>query len=137
MTPIAPTPTTIDGKEFHLTTFPATVGREIIMQYPTSALPKVGDYQTNHALMLKVMGYVGVQIEGRDGLLMLSTEALVNNHVAKPETLIKLEWAMMTHNFDFFKDGRASGFLDLIAQKAEASITQMLTSLLARSSGKS
>lgn len=99
---IEPKTVELGGKTYLLGKFPATVGREILMQYPTSAMPKIGDYKTNHALMLRIMSYVGVQVEGREEPLMLTTEALVNNHVTNAETLVKLEWAMVQHNFDFF-----------------------------------
>lgn len=126
----------LEGKEFHLTKFPATVGREIILQYPTSAMPKLGDYKTNHALMLRIMGYVGVKVEGRDGLLMLSNEDLLNNHVSDAETLLRLEWAMINHNFSFFTDGRASNILSLIVDKASSLSAKTLTDFLHQSSPK-
>jgi hypothetical protein len=115
--------------QFVLSKFPATVGREIIMQYPTSALPKVGDYATNEDLMLKVMSYVGVVIEGRETPLMLSTRALVDNHVKSASDLMRLEWAMMNYNFDFFGNGKLSGILDRVMTQAVALIQKTLTDL--------
>lgn len=126
----------IAGRDYTVTKFPATVGREILLQYPTSAIPKLGDYKTNHALMLRIMSYVGVVVEGRDAPLMLTTEALVNNHVPDAETLIRLEWAMITHNFDFFTDGRASGILELLMNKAQGLTFKTLTQFAQRSSAK-
>lgn len=133
---IEPKQITLSGKTYVLTKFPATVGREIITQYPTSALPKIGEYKTNHALMLKIMGYVGVMVDGRQEPLMLTTEDLVNNHVAKTEDLMKLEWSMIEHNFDFFGDGRASGWLAMVADRITPLISKTLTDLLAQSSAK-
>lgn len=133
---LSPTSVTINGKEYTLTKFPATVGREIILQYPTSALPKVGEYKTNHALMLRIMSYVGVTI-GDGETLMLSTEALVNNHVPDGEALIKLEWAMIQHNYSFFKDGRASDFLGMLLERVSESTSKTLMSFLHQSSAKS
>lgn len=51
-------------KTFILSKFPAIAGREIVTQYPTTGAPKIGDYKTNEALMLKLMAYVAVPIEG-------------------------------------------------------------------------
>ena len=133
---LEPIPLKIGDKEYILSKFPATVGREIMMQYPTSAMPKLGDYQTNHSLMLKIMSYVGVVIDGRDEPQMLTTEALVNNHVKSAEVLVKLEWAMIQHNFEFFKDGRASGFLESIMARVNESAVKTLTSFLGQSSRK-
>ena len=126
----------LGGKNYVLTKFPATVGREIITQYPMSALPKVGEYKTNHQLMLKVMSYVGVEVDGRPDPQMLSTEDLINNHVPKTEDLMRLEWAMIEYNFDFFADGRASGFLALVADRITPLISKTLMDLLGPSSGK-
>jgi hypothetical protein len=108
---------------------PATVGREIILQYPTSALPKVGDYATNESLMLKIMTYVGVVIEGRDEPLMLKTRQLVDNHVPDAETLMRLEWAFMSHAFDFFGKGSLSGILEQVTTRLTALLSKTLMDL--------
>jgi len=122
-------PTSHGGASFMLSKFPATVGREIIMQYPTSALPKVGDYSTNEALMLKIMSHVAVAIDGRETPLTLSTQALVDNHVKNAEDLLRLEWAMMNYNFAFFGNGKLSGILDRVMTQAVALIQKTLTDL--------
>lgn len=124
---LEPKPLELDGKTYLLTKFPATVGREILLQYPTSVVPKIGDYKTNHALMLRIMAFVGVAIEGREAPQMLTTEALVNNHIRNAEVLMQIEWAMISHNFDFFGDGRALGFLQLLMDKAQGLTSEMLT----------
>jgi hypothetical protein len=133
---IEPKDHVLGGKTYVLGKFPATVGREILMQYPTSAIPKVGDYATNHAMMLRIMSHVGVRIDGQPEPLMLTTEALVNNHVPNGETLVKLEFAMISHNFDFFGDGRALGFLDSLTKHAQLQISQILTQFVQPLSGK-
>lgn len=120
-------------KTYVLSKFPAIAGREIITQYPLSAIPKLGDYGTNEALMLKIMGYVAVPRDSGDPL-RLTTKALVDNHVPDCEALIRLEMAMMEYNCSFFASGRASTFLEVIAQKAQALISKMLTDSLAPSS---
>lgn len=122
-------PKELEGTPYVLSKFPATVGREIILQYPTSALPKVGDYNTNEALMLKIMSYVGVVTEASDVPLMLRTRALIDNHVPDAETLMKLEWAMLNHNFSFFGNGSLSGILDRIASQAVQLIQKTLMDL--------
>lgn len=128
---------TVGGKAYILSKFPATVGREIITQYPVSALPKIGEYKTNHELMQRIMSYVGVEIEGRPDPLMLSTEALINNHIKKTEDLMRLEWLMIEYNFDFFGDGRASNWLGMVADRIKPLISKTLTDLLGQSSVKS
>jgi hypothetical protein len=123
-------PVSRGGAPFVLSKFPATVGREILMQYPASALPKLGDYATNEAIMLKIMRHVGVMIEGRDEPLLLATRELVDNHVKTTEDLMRLEWAMMNYNFDFFGNGKLSGILDLVTKQVVNLMQKTLTDLL-------
>ena len=124
-----------EDKTFVLSMFPAIAGREIITQYPTTAMPKIGDYKTNEALMMKVMSYVGVDIGGGN-VLPLTTADLINNHTQDFETLMKLEWAMMEYNCSFFQNGGASTFFEVIARKLQALITQMPINLSQPSSPK-
>lgn len=126
-------PTEKGEKTFLLSKFPAIAGREIITQYPTTAIPKIGDYRTNEDLMLKVMAFVGVPLEG-GSVIRLDTRALVDNHVPDWEALMKIEWAMMDYNCAFFRDGRASAFLGSLTNKVLPLITEMLTRWSANSS---
>lgn len=123
-------------KVYILSKFPAIAGREITTQYPTSAAPKIGDYKTNEELMLKLMCYVGVPVDGRPEPQMLVTSALVDNHVPDFETLLKIEWEMMKYNCSFFNNGKAFDFLGLLAEKSQALIASMLTAFLDQSSKK-
>jgi hypothetical protein len=114
------------AKTFILSKFPAVAGREIITQYPTSAAPKIGSYSLNEELMLKLMSYVAVPMpDGKP--LRLTTRALVDNHVPDFETLMRLEWAMMEYNCSFFRNGKMSGFLEALTEKAQALISSTLT----------
>lgn len=95
-------------------------------------LPKVGDYRTSEATMLEMMAYVGVDINGR--MQLLTHKALVINHVEDTADLLRIEWAMMEHNFGFFTGGRLQGFLGGVAQKYLQKIIAMLTDSSATSS---
>ncbi len=121
-------------KQYVISKFPAIAGREIVCKYPLSGMPKLGDYAVNEETMLKLMCYVAVPTES--GSLRLNTRALVDNHVASWETLGRLEVAMLEYNCSFFGNGRASTFLDGIAQKAQVSISKILMGLLAQLSQK-
>lgn len=139
MTPLQPKDVQIEchdgtSKAFTLSKFPAIAGREIITQYPLSALPKVGDYATNKAMMLKIMAFVSVPTDA--GPLALSTESLVDNHVPDFECLMRLEMAMIEYNVSFFANGKASTFFGLIAEKAQALITKTSTDLQGQFSPK-
>lgn len=121
-------------KTFVLSKFPAIAGREIVTQYPLTGAPKIGEYKTNEALMLKLMGYVGVRHE--NGVIMLTTAELVNNHVPDFETLLKIEWAMMEYNCSFFRNGSVLRSLDSLKVKFRTSISKTLTELLGQLSVK-
>ena len=118
-------------RTYVLSKFPAIAGREIVSQYPISAVPKLGDYKTNEALMLKIMSFVAVPAD--NGELRLSTAALVDNHVPDYETLMKIEFHMMDYNTSFFSSGKVSTFLSHVEGKAAAWISKTLTDLLERS----
>jgi len=126
-----------DGIErtFVISRLPATDGRELVTQYPISAMPKVGDYKVNEGLMLKLLSFVAIKMA--DGTeLQLTTRALVDNHTNDWETLGKLEVAMMEYNVSFFGNGRGLTFLEGITRKAEAWITGTLIPSLQQSSQK-
>ena len=124
--------TDIDGEshEFVISKVPATVGREIVATYPVSMAPKIGDYQVNEAIMLKMMAYVGRITRSPDGDLgepiLLKTRALIDNHCADWQVLAKLEMQMLEYNTSFFGSGKVSKLLDGFAQKVPQLITKIL-----------
>lgn len=121
------------GKLFILSKIPAIAGREIGFKYPTSAIPKLGDYGVSEEVMLKLMSYVGIPREGL-AALRLNTRDLVDAHVEDAEMLFQIERAMLEYNFSFFRDGRISNFFGDIAQKARTLITEISMVLSALSS---
>jgi hypothetical protein len=129
---IEPKEIEIDGKKFIISKFPAVAGREIIAKYIPSIMPKVGDYKVNEETMLKMMKYVGVVIDNSAIPIILSTQALIDNHVKNWEMLGKLEIALMEYNCSFFQSGRISTFLTDIAQKVPGWTIKMLTVLSAQ-----
>lgn len=138
---IAPKEVTIETqagekRTYILSKFPAIQGREIVAKYPLSAMPKLGDYAVNEETMIKLMGFVGVQIDGRAEPLMLTTRALVDNHVPDWETLARIEVAMMEYNVSFFANGKGSTFFEAIAAKAQAFLSRTLTDSLGQFSPK-
>lgn len=136
ISPKSITITTQDGSEksYLISKFPAVQGREIVAKYPLSSLPKLGDYEINEQTMLKLMKFVAVE---RDGVeIKLENKSLVDNHVPDWETLAKIEMAMIEYNCSFFANGRASTFLEGIAQKAKSLTTKTLMDLLGQLSQK-
>lgn len=131
---IQPKELEIGGKTFIISKFPAIAGREIVAKYPTSGMPKIGDYATNEETMLKLMCYVGVKQPNNAPPLMLTTRALIDNHLGDWETLAKVEMAMMEYNCSFFRDGRISTFLNDIMQNLPAWAIKISTALSQQSS---
>lgn len=130
--------TTMDGdeKSYVISRVPAIPAREIVANYPVSAIPKLGDYKVNEEMMLKLMSYVSV-ISDNGTEIALSNRALIDNHVPDWETLAKLEMAMIEYNTSFFANGKSLDFFANIAAKAQSLISQTLTDLLAQSSKSS
>lgn len=131
---IEPKETVIDGKTFILSKCPATAGRRIVALYPSTALPKVGNYDLNEETMLNLISFVA--IKNGDQMIQLTTKGLVDNHVGSWETLAKLEMAMLEYNCSFLQNGRISTFFDDFAQKLPTWISEMLTTLLVQLSEK-
>lgn len=121
-------------KTFVLHKFGAIAGREIVAKYPIANMPKLGDYAVSEDTMRKVLAHVGVRTEGREHPLMLTTTALIDNHVEDWETLARLEWAMLEYNCSFFGDGENSLSFEGIIAKLRPLISQMLTASSAPSS---
>lgn len=128
------TVTSLDGeeKDFIISRLPATVGREIVAQYPLAALPKIGDYAVNEAMALKMMAYVAVA--GVEPELRLTTKVLVDNHATDWEMLFQLERAMLAYNTSFFGKEGLSTFFGTIGETFKQYLMKTLTDLLAASS---
>jgi hypothetical protein len=129
-----------DGKdhEYTIHRFSAVDGREVLNRYPPSNLtnnyaPKLGDYDLDRDLMLKLMRCVAKKIDGRSELLWLDSAVLVNNHVPDAVLLVELEKLVFEYNFGFFPQGRLLAFLNNIALKA----TDMISKISIPSSGQS
>jgi hypothetical protein len=111
--------------EYILSKFPAVAGREIIAKYPSSNIPKLGDYAVSNEIMLKLMHFVAID-QGNAGMLRLGTQTLVDQHVKSWEVLAKLEMAMMEYNCSFFRDGTAYVFLQNVVEMVLEKIGAML-----------
>lgn len=121
----------VNGIKFIIGKFPATVGREIITQYPISGLPKIGDYKTNESLMVRILGYCD-KLNADGHRINLSSKTLIDNHVPDWETLIKLEWEIMKYNCSFLASGEALNFWQILSNLADKKITEILTRSLAQ-----
>lgn len=123
----------IDDHTYILSKFDCWTGREILTQYPITAVPKLGDYKSNEELALKMFAYVAVP-RGDAEPLRLSTKDLVRNHVYSWETQMKIELAMIEYNCSFFQKEGASTSLGDTVQRFLSWIFKTWTALSAQSS---
>lgn len=121
-------------RAYILSEIPCTYSREIVALYPTSALPKVGDYGVNEQMMFKLMSYVAVPMPNGVPPLRLVTRDLLHNHVPDLRTLANLEKAMAQYNWDFFLPDDLSSFWGRIKVILSTFIRETLTDSLRQSS---
>ena len=113
----------------------AILGREIIAKYPLSSMPKLGDYEVNQETMLKLIGHTAkVLPDGQQ--IQLTTQALINNHVPDGETLLKLEYEMLSYNYSFLDKGSLSKLKSSLTKTLPDIAQKILTQSLRQSFGK-
>jgi len=130
---LSPKEINIDGIVFYISKFDCIEGREIIFNYTSSNIPKIGNYRLSEEMMLKLMTFVAVSDDSGNKTILLSKKILgahLNNSEFPWQTLCKLEAAMMEYNVSFFQNGGASTFFGDFAQKVPAWISSTLTDSL-------
>ena len=116
-----------ETKRFIISKFPAIQGREIIVKYPLSGMPKLGDYQVNEETMLKLMSFVAIPTD--NGQIQLTTKALIDNHCGDWETLARIEMEMLQYNCSFFRKGIISNFSERLMENIPVIAQKILTLL--------
>lgn len=117
-------------KTYIISRLPAITSREILAKYPVSNIPKLGEYSVSEEAMLKLMSFVAVPVAGRDEPLRLTTRSLIDNHVPDGESLLRLEYAMLEHNYSFFGQGGLSNSVAKLIKTHLPLIMQTLTDSL-------
>lgn len=102
--------------KYTISRFNALDGRKIISQYPIANAPKLGDYQMSENLMRDAFKYVSVEVDGKP--IILSTKEIINAYVPDATVQMRLEFALMEYNTNFFGQGGKSGFLNFLLKKA-------------------
>jgi len=110
--------TNIDGNilKFNIGRIPAIDGREILVGYPSSLIPKVGEYKENQALMIKLLSFVE-GFNADDEPIALNNYHVINTYVTDTTTLMLLEKEMFAYNFPFLKFEKSKGLLSSMASK--------------------
>lgn len=91
-------------------TIPASYSKEIVLEYPITALPKVGDVQRHMEVTQKMMAYVAVPRGDKLEPLQLSTRELCDNHIPDLRTWMRIEREVAMYNWDFFLPEDLSDF---------------------------
>ena len=129
-----PTPLEVEGKDgvkrnYLLGDVPYLPdGREIASQFITTAVPKIGDYKLNEALSRKMFKYIAAVVDGSDPII-LTTDALINNHVPDFITGIKLEEAMLERCLGFSVAGKLREYQGTWKNKGAGFLIKTLSQL--------
>ncbi len=115
------------SKKYIISKIPCVPSREILCMYPVTAMPKLGNYKENETLMFKLMHYVGVPLE--KGVLRLTTQELINNHIQSPITSLKIEDEMFFYNYGFFLREKVSDIFTMLARALDQFATKIATDL--------
>jgi hypothetical protein len=115
---IEPKEIIVDEIKYVIHKFPALIGYEIVSRYMPFLLSKSEDYEIKKPLLFKIMKFVGIVLDSHSQPLMLTTEALIDNHIKNWEILAEIESKIMEYNCSFFQKGRLLSFLEDIAQKS-------------------
>lgn len=108
----------INEKTFILSRFPASKGRELMAKYVMSAVPKLGDYDANHKIMLEILSYV-VAVTKKGEYYKLVNSTAIDKHVEDWQELMQLEIAVLEYNQNFFPRGQILNLLKTLKQAAE------------------
>lgn len=128
----------VDGeaKTFVISRVPAIPMREVMAKYPVSNIPKLGEYQASKEVMQLLMSYVAVRIGDDQREVRLVNNSLIDNHVDDGEQLLRLEYAMLEYNTNFFGKGGISNFLTNLITTHLPLIIQTVTASLPASEAR-
>ena len=98
---------TLNGKLFIVKKLSAVEGRSILnlLAYQEKHLD---DEVNNKKVSGKLLSCVSVKLDlgnGKDTVLSLTSEDVINNHLNSAKDILTLEGEVMSFNFDFLKDG--------------------------------
>lgn len=95
----------IDGRNYRISELPTLVARDVMMNYPLTLLPKVGNYGENERLFKLLMKHVEVQPEpdkNPDWWIRLDTEDSINQNVSA-KGVLELEKEVIDFQQIFFE----------------------------------
>lgn len=113
------------------------VARDVMFNYPTTLLPKIGNYGENERLFKLLMKYVEVQPEpdkNPDWWIRLDTEESINQNVSA-KGVIQLEKEVIDFSTDFFSSGKLTQIGTTLGELARNILTNIVLQSIAELSG--
>jgi hypothetical protein len=89
----------IHNKKYVITKFPAMQGVEIMRAYYFSTTSK--DLSLSNEVTRKLLAYAGIPRDGGQPPLMLSNDALIENHAQDWSIVLKLQEEVLKYNEGF------------------------------------
>ena len=127
----------IDGRNYRISELPLMVARDVMFNYPTTLLPKIGNYGENERLFKLLMKYVEVQPEpdkNPDWWIRLDTEESINQNVSA-KGVIQLEKEVIDFSTDFFSSGKLTQIGTTLGELARNILTNIVLQSIAELSG--
>ena len=127
----------IDGRNYRISELPLMVSRDVMFNYPTTLLPKIGNYGENERLFKLLMKYVEVQPEpdkNPDWWIRLDTEESINQNVSA-KGVIQLEKEVIDFSTDFFSSGKLTQIGTTLGELARNILTNIVLQSIAELSG--
>ena len=113
------------------------VARDVMFNYPTTLLPKIGNYGENERLFKLLMKYVEVQPEpdkNPDWWIRLDTEESINQN-GSAKGVIQLEKEVIDFSTDFFSSGKLTQIGTTLGELARNILTNIVLQSIAELSG--
>lgn len=119
----------IDGQKFLISKMPCTVGQKVLVNLPQGFIPIFSEFTKYEQYIYEMLSYCQRVYDDKDNV-PLTTKAIIDNHVNSVETLLKLEWHCIEHNYGFFAPERVAPLLNGKLSKYHFNLTEILTVLL-------
>ena len=127
----------IDGRNYRISELPTMLARDVMMNYPLTLLPKVGNYGENERLFKLLMKHVEVQPEpdkNPDWWIRLDTEDSINQNVSA-KGVLELEKEVIDFSTDFFSSGKLTQIGTTLGELARNILTNIVLQSIAELSG--
>lgn len=117
----------LEGKRFKISEMSFVDGRRVEMNYVTTILPRVGDYEKNEALLPTIFKYAWVEVMP-DKWLNLDSMELVEQHCSYA-TAKAIEREVVDMTLGFFDGGKLESLWEKLVESLGQELIKILMSL--------